>query len=276
LDFLHAALLGVVQGLTEFLPVSSSGHLVLFQNLFGFHEPELFFDICLHMGTLVAIFLVFWKEILTILTTLFQLPVLVRKAGGMKPLFESNESVRIALLIIIGSIPTGILGVCFQSIADQLFSSLRIVGGMLVVTGILLWITRRHAALGRPIAAVTLKDALIIGVVQGLAIIPGVSRSGSTISAALLLGVDREVAGRYSFLLSIPAIIGALVMGLDADMLQKSSAGVNVLFLGTAMASIVGYVSLVVLMRLVKKGKLSVFAPYCWGVGTLAILYTFI
>jgi undecaprenyl-diphosphatase len=276
LDFLHAALLGVVQGLTEFLPVSSSGHLVLFQNLFGFHEPELFFDICLHMGTLVAIFLVFWKELFTILATLAQLPGLMRNAGGMKPLFDSNESVRMALLIVIGTIPTGILGVLFHSIADQLFSSLRIVGGMLVLTGTVLWITRRHVALGRPVAAVTLKDALIIGFVQGLAIIPGISRSGTTISAALLLGIDREVAGRYSFLLSIPAIIGALVMGLDADMLQKSSAGIGVLFLGTAMAAIVGYVSLVVLMRLVKKGKLSAFAPYCWGVGALAFLYTFI
>ena len=276
MDFLHAALLGVIQGLTEFLPVSSSGHLVIFQNLFGFHEPELFFDICLHLGTLIAIFLVFWKEIITILTTLIQLPVLARKTGGIKPLIEHNESVRMALLIILGSIPTAILGLFFQSIAHQLFSSLRTVGIMLLVTGTLLWITRRHAALGRPITAVTMKDALVIGFVQGLAIVPGISRSGSTISVALLLGVDREVAGRYSFLLSIPAILGALVMGLEANMLQTSSASVSVLLLGTAMASIVGYVSLVVLMRLVKKGKLSAFAPYCWGIGALAFLYTFI
>lgn len=276
MDFLHAAALGVIQGLTEFLPVSSSGHLVIFQNLFGLREPELFFDICLHMGTLIAIFLVFWREIIAILTTLFQLPTLARQSAGLKPLFENNESVRMALLILLGTIPTGILGVFFQSIAEQLFSSLRTVGAMLVVTGTILWIARRHSSLGRPVAALTLKDALMIGFVQGLAIIPGISRSGSTISAALLLGVDREVAGRYSFLLSIPAIMGALVMGLEADMLGTSSAGIGVLFLGTAMAAMVGYVALVVLMRLVKKGKLSAFAPYCWGLGALAFLYTFV
>lgn len=274
MDFLHAAALGIVQGLTEFLPVSSSGHLVLFQNLFGFHEPELFFDICLHVGTLIAIFLVFWKEILAILTTLFRLPVLIRQSGGLKPLFESNESVRIALLIVLGTIPTGILGVFFQGVADQLFSSVRTVGGMLIITGTLLWITRRHVALGRPVLALTFKDAITIGFIQGLAIIPGISRSGATISAALLMGVDREVAGRYSFLLSIPAIIGALVMGLEADMLKQSSVGLGMVLFGTAMAAIVGYVALVVLMRLVRKGKLSVFSPYCWTIGTLVFLYT--
>ena len=266
----------MIQGLTEFLPVSSSGHLVLFQNIFGLSEPEIFFDICLHGGTLLAIVLVFWKEILDILTALFSLPKLIKQAGGVMSLFRSSEPIRLAILILMGTIPTGLLGVLFHGVADQLFSSLRMVGIMLMVTGTLLWITRRHAALGRPVSAMTLKDALIIGVVQGLAVIPGISRSGATISVALLLGVDRAVAGRYSFLLSIPAILGALVLGLDSNVMEKSSAGAGELFLGTAMAAIVGYISLVVLMRLVKRGKLAAFAPYCWGLGMLTFLYTFI
>ncbi len=276
MDTFHAMLLGAIQGLTEFLPVSSSGHLVLFQNLFGLHDPELFFDICLHMGTLIAIFLVFWKEIGTILSTLFQLPKLAQRAGGLKPLIKDNESVRIVLFILVGTIPTGLLGVFFKDLADHLFANLRLVGLMLLVTGTLLWITRRLETTGRPIPAMTIKDAVIVGIVQGLAIIPGISRSGATISTALLMGIDRELAGRYSFLLSIPAIVGALMISIDGEMMQQSSASLNVILMGTAIASLVGYLSLLVLMRLVKKGKLSAFSPYCWGVGLLAFAYTLI
>ena len=180
-----------------------------------------------------------------------------------------------ALLIVIGSIPTAVIGLLFKEITDQLFGSIAVVGCMLLVTGTLLWLTRRIRGHGRPLGATTVKDALIIGVVQGLAILPGISRSGSTISTALFLGVDRKVAGRYSFLLSIPAIVGALVLGLDAPELQTTIPMATIL-IGSVVSAGVGWVALVILLRVVDRGQLYRFAPYCWLVGivTLALAWT--
>jgi len=143
---------------------------------------------------------------------------------------------------------------------------------MLVVTGLLLWVTRNLNPTGRPIGRVTAKDALVIGITQGLAILPGISRSGSTISIALFMGVDREVAGRYSFLLSIPAILGALILGLDPS-IGHTSISAKVIFMGTVSAAMIGYISLKILLKIVKKGKLYYFAPYCWLVGVTALIW---
>ena len=269
---LQAIALGIIQGLTEFLPVSSSGHLVLLQNLFGLAQPELLFDICLHIGTLIAVCIVFFQEIRSILLTLLHLPGLTKSSGGLKPLFAENEDVRIALLIVAGSIPTAVLGILFHKIADQIFGAVWIVGIMLLVTGTILWFTRMAPRKGRSIVKVTMKDALVIGLVQGLAILPGISRSGTTISVALFLGVDREVAGRYSFLLSIPAILGALIMGLDSSLIQTSVSW-GMILAGTASAGVVGYGALKLLLHLVKKGHLYSFAPYCWLLGVAALIW---
>jgi undecaprenyl-diphosphatase len=267
---IYAVTLGVVQGLTEFLPVSSSGHLVLFQNLFGFREPELLFDISLHVGTLLAICLVFFRELRSLLTTLLRLPRLLTAAGGIRPLFAENQDVRLAALIVLGSIPTAFLGLLFHRVADRIFGSVGIVGAMLLITGTFLWLTRRLAGRSRPLEQVHSGDALTIGLVQGMAILPGISRSGSTICAALFLGIDRELAGRYSFLLSIPAIIGALALGLDGS-LADSSVSAAMMLLGGATAAATGYVALRVLLRVVRQGRLYRFAPYCWAVGLAAL-----
>lgn len=267
----QAIALGLIQGLTEFLPVSSSGHLVLLQNLFGMSEPELLFDICLHVGTLVAVLLVFYREILHILATLVQIPALSREAGGLKNLYRINADVRLCALIILGSVPTALLGLLFKAAAEHLFGAVWLVGLMLLVTGTVVWCTRYAAPQGRGLLKTRPRDALIIGVVQGLAIIPGISRSGSTIATALFLGIDRELAGRYSFLLSIPAILGALVLGLDAEEMQTTIA-VEMIALGTLIAAIVGYLALKVLLGLVRRGQLSWFAPYCWALGLIALV----
>ncbi|BBO91332.1 undecaprenyl-diphosphate phosphatase [Desulfosarcina ovata] len=275
MNTIEAIILGTVQGLTEFLPVSSSGHLVLFQNLFGLKEPELLFDICLHVGTLLAVIIVFYREILKILTALIQLPRRMRSAGGLLRLFQVDPDIRMALLIVIGSVPTAIIGLLFKKITDQLFGSTAIVGCMLIVTGTLLWLTRRIRTQGRPVARTTLKDACLIGIVQGLAILPGISRSGSTIATALFLGVERKLAGRYSFLLSIPAIVGALVLGLDAPELA-TRIPLATIIAGSLVSAAVGWLALVILLRVVDRGQLHRFAPYCWLVGlvTLAIALT--
>ncbi len=271
MNTVEAIVLGIVQGLTEFLPVSSSGHLVLFQNLFGLKEPELLFDICLHMGTLAAVIIVFYREILDILKALFQLPGRMKTAGGFKRLCETDASIRMALLIVVGSIPTALIGLLFKEITDQLFGSVAIVGCMLLVTGTILWLTRNIGTEGRPIRQTTLTNALIIGIVQGVAILPGISRSGATISTALFLGVDRKVAGRYSFLLSIPAIVGALVLGLDTPELH-SAIPMGTIIAGSVVASLVGWLALVILLRVVDRGQLHRFAPYCWLVGIVTLV----
>ena len=271
----EAIILGIIQGLTEFLPVSSSGHLVLFQQLFGLKEAELFFDVCVHLGTLLAVMVVFRQEIKNIILALMRL---ISSTGSKKTILqkiESDPDLKMALLIVIGSIPTAVLGFLFRGIADRLFASVFIVGLMLMVTGLLLWLTRWAATRVEQPGAdrLTPKNALIIGVVQGLAIIPGISRSGSTISIALLLGIRREMAARYSFLLSIPAIIGAGLLSFKEGLSQTDQA-IQISLLGAVAAALVGYGALKSLLHVVKKGRLHLFAPYCWMAGILAIVFS--
>jgi undecaprenyl-diphosphatase len=272
---LEAIVLGIIQGLTEFLPVSSSGHLVLFQQLFGLKEAELFFDVCVHLGTLVAVIVVFHWEIKNIIMALLRLVSSVSRKETVLQQVGSDPELKMALLIVIGSIPTAVLGLMFLGIADQLFSSSLFTGLMLMVTGLLLWLTRRAKAgnQGARIAGFSKTKAFIIGIVQGLAIIPGISRSGSTISIGLLLGIDRETAARYSFLLSIPAIVGAGALSLK-DGLSQTDPAIRISLMGAAAAALVGYAALKVLLRMVRKGRLYVFAPYCWLAGILAILFS--
>ena len=273
MNSIEAIILGIIQGLTEFLPVSSSGHLVLFQHLFGLKEAELFFDICVHLGTLVAVVIVFRQEIIKILSALLQLVSMRGQKEKFLQRVDSDPDLKMALLIVIGSIPTAILGLLFSGIADRLFSSTLITGLMLMVTGLLLWLTRKAESHATSASSGDLSTgkAVVIGIVQGLAIIPGISRSGSTISTGLLLGVDRETAARYSFLLSIPAIVGAGILSLK-DGLSQTNPVISMSLLGAVTAAVVGYGALKSLLHLVKKGRLHVFAPYCWLVGIVAIL----
>lgn len=274
MEIVQAVVLGVVQGLTEFLPVSSSGHLVLLQHLIGLNEPELLLDICLHAGTLAAVFIVFWRDIRSILAMLPELPARLKRSGGWHALWREDSEVRMVGLIVAGSVPTALLGVLFKEVADRLFGAVWIVGGMLLVTGIVLWLTRKVERRGRSLESTRVADALVVGLVQGLAIVPGISRSGATISTALFLGIDRELAGRYSFLLSIPAILGALALSLDGSM-AGSTLSPAAIAVGTIAAAIVGYVALKVLLRTVRNGRLYCFAPYCWLAGTAALIVSF-
>lgn len=270
MNWIEAIVLGIVQGLTEFLPVSSSGHLVLFQHLFGWTEPELLFDISVHMGTLVAVLVVFYRDLVAFVKTLFQLPSLSRLAGGFGKLLKENTEVRLMAMIIVGSVPTAILGLFFAGAAEEIFSSVTLVGITLMVTGTFLWFTKKRIGSGYEIPAMGWLHGIIIGIVQGLAIIPGISRSGATISAALYLGMDRQTAFRFSFLLSIPAIMGAFVLGLDGEAFA-GRVPVGLMLIGSLSAAVVGYIALKILLRMVISGWLYRFAPYCWIVGVLAL-----
>jgi undecaprenyl-diphosphatase len=275
LETLYAISLGIIQGLTEFLPVSSSGHLVLLQNIFGLTEPELLLNIWLHVGTLVAVLIVFNKEILSILTTLMNFPRLYRQHKGLVAMFKENQDVRLAGLIIFGTIPTGILGLLFHEIAEQIFSSVKIVGIMLLVTGTILWLTRWTSVYGRPLKSMKVSDSLVVGLAQGIAILPGISRSGATISAALFLGIDRELAGRFSFLLCLPAIAGAVIISLRSTVAYSTISAAGI-FAGTVAAGLTGFFALKILLRLVRKGRLYYFSPYCWLVGTMSLVWYYL
>ncbi len=268
MEALKVFLLGVVQGLTEFLPVSSSGHLVLLQNAFGMKEPEILLDICLHVGTLAAVCVVFFTNIKGLALSFFRFPGRVKSAGGIAPLFRADTDFRTLVLIGSGSLPTALLGLFFQSRVDFIFGSPRIVGTMLLVTGLLLFLTRKHTGTGRPLESMKIRDALLIGLAQGMAILPGLSRSGATICTALFLGVERKAAAPFSFLLSVPAILGALFLQASSS-LTPSPLSVKILLLGSFTAAVVGFFALKLLLRVVNHGRLFAFAPYCWAVGIL-------
>jgi undecaprenyl-diphosphatase len=262
ISIFQAIFLGVVQGLTEFLPVSSSGHLVFFQSVFGLAEPQLAFDVMLHLGTLLAVVVYFRTDIAQILLGTW---------AWLKERRKGEGEARLLLWIVVASVPTGLMGVLFKDWFESFFSMPKTVGLMLLVTGMLLWLTRIVKRNEKTTGEMGVLDALIIGIAQGVAIIPGISRSGSTISTGLFRGLHRELAGKFSFLLSIPAILGATLLEFrEID----TASGFGVTFIGMAVSFFVGLLSLKLLMNIVKKGRLSYFSYYCWAIGILMILLT--
>jgi undecaprenyl-diphosphatase len=265
--------LALIQGLCEFLPVSSSGHLVLAQALMGLREPEIFLDLILHVGTLLAV-VHFYRW--TILAVAAELPGALRalpRPSELAKSFRTRPHFRLGALVAIASVPTAALGLGFQDQLAALFGSVRAVGLALMATAAVLIATTRFRPGRRTILGMRASDALIIGLVQGLAICPGLSRSGLTIGAALMLGLDRELAARFSFVLSIPAILGALVLSLGQGL--GSSFSPPVLLAGLAVAAASGYLALALLTRLINRGRFAVFAPWCLAAGLWAFFWGF-
>jgi undecaprenyl-diphosphatase len=259
MTFLDSILLGILQGATEFLPVSSSGHLALAQNLLDdFVQPGLLFDILLHVGTMVAVIGYFWKDLAGLLTSPWR-----RDAA-------SRVQRRMLALIVLGSVPTALIGLSFKDLFEGLFHQPLIVCLMLLITGGLLIIAERFSSACRTQEQMTWKDALIVGTVQGLAIIPGISRSGSTIATLLLRGVDGETAARFSFLLALPAIFGAALLSVK-DMHQVAMEMVPIYLAGTGAALITGLICIHFLMGVIRRRRLSWFAYYCWAAGIAGV-----
>jgi len=260
MSILHSIFLGMVQGLTEFLPVSSSGHLVFFQSLLGLKEPPIFFDVMLHLGTLLAVVIYFWKDIWKIIEGI---------GSTLKGKEKNREEVKLFLWIILATFPTGLMGILFKDWFESFFSKPKLVGGMLFITGLVLWLTRFVKKEGKPLIRMGWINAILIGIAQGVAIIPGISRSGATISMGLFCGLDRELSGKFSFLLSIPAILGATL--LEYKKLDITS-GLGTALVGTAVAFGVGILALTFLMKIIKMGKIFNFSYYCCGIGILMII----
>ncbi len=269
MNLVDATILGAIQGLTEFLPISSSGHLVIFQAILGLKEPLLLFDTVVHAGTLTAVVGYFWKDLRQIALDTFHF-MLSSNTDNRK---HMPPGVLMALWILVGSIPTAVIGLLFKGPLEKMFTSLPAVGLALLFTALLLLISKFIPPQYTRRSQVGWLPALIIGIAQGLAIIPGLSRSGATIVGGLLCGINRELAGRFSFLLSIPAIVGALMLEVIASDMQDMP--VELLLAGYAISFLVGFLSLKVLMFMVKRGSLFWFAPYCFGLGLIALWTSF-
>ncbi len=273
MDIIQAIIIGIVQGLTEFLPVSSSAHLVFVPEIMNI-QSSLAFDTLLHIGTLVAVFTYFWNDIIHMIKSFFSSLADIPK-GQFKKKFQEDQYKKLAWLVIIGTIPAGLAGILFKSTFESLFSSILAVGIFLIITGFLLWGSERvnqriRPEDRKPLEKLTIKNSLFIGIAQAFAIAPGISRSGATISTGLFLGFERELAARYSFLLSIPAILGAaLVQAKDITGLEMSAGA---LIAGFLAAAISGYLAIKFMLKLIKERNLLIFAYYCWIVGIIAVV----
>lgn len=249
--------LSVVQGLTEFLPVSSSGHLALLQLIWRVALPGLLFDALVHVGTLLSVLWVFRRRWWLILKS---------------PLVR-DENLHFLSLIIIGMMPTVLLGVFLDPWIERAFDSILVVGVNLLVTGGLLFLAERPRRGGRGLGEMTIWDALLVGTMQGIAILPGISRSGFTIGIGLLLGLERGLAAEFSFLLATPTILGAAALkGVEALRNPEAHSGlIGFYLLGTVLAAAVGVLAIRYLLRVLRRGRLDPFAYYCWAAGTAAI-----
>lgn len=273
MSVLTSIFLGIVQGISEFLPISSSGHLSIFQNLLGLEYEEgehLLFDVLLHLATIVAVWLVYRKELQNMVQDTVDVVLGRSEAGGddgrLKP------TVRNVCLIIIGTVPL-LLVLPFHSKIETLYYNTPFIAFALIVTGLLLFVSGKFTEGRKNEKTATFADAFVIGLSQAVATIPGLSRSGTTITVGLSRGYRRSYAAQFSFLLSIPAVLGSTLVTLISAIKQGIVwANVPVYLIGMVFAGVVGYCALTVFKRLITKKPLTYFAYYCWGVGILTLI----
>lgn len=271
MTYIMSAVLGFVQGVAEFLPISSSGHLTLLQHFFGMSEPDNLFNILLHFATLIAVCVYYFQDVVEMIVEFFRgiAAIFSRKPAYGRP----PEARRLVLLVIVGTLPLfAILPI--ESKVEAIGNNPIFVSCALLITGCLLFFSDRMARGTKTAKNATLGDVFLVGVAQGLATIPGLSRSGCTISAGMALGFDRKFAVRYSFLMSLPAVLGATILkviktisdgeGIPEGMLPKY-------LLGMVIAGVVGYFSIKLVNLLASKGKFGAFAYYCWAAGLISI-----
>ena len=276
MTYLMAAVLGIVQGVAEFLPISSSGHLTLFQHFFGMGEPDNLFNILLHFATLLAVCIYYWHDVLDMILEFF------RGIGAMfsKQPVQGNppEGRRLVLLIIMATLPLFLI-LPIESKVEAFGNNPAFVSCALLVTGCILFFSDRMAKGHKNVRSATVKDVLLVGVAQGFATIPGLSRSGCTISAGMALGFDRKFAVRFSFLMSLPAVLGATILKVVKTLMEHTAVPAEMLpkyLLGMVIAGVVGYFSIKLVNLLADKGKFGAFAYYCWAAGAVSLIASFI
>ena len=267
MTYLMSVFMGFLQGVAEFLPISSSGHLALFQAFFGMEnmeETQMFFTVLLHFGTLISVFIVYWRDIVEMIREFFLgIAALVsRREGGTPP-----PARRMELMIIIATLPLFAV-LLIKDKVDALFGNTIFVSCALIATGFLLFFSDRISQGRKTAKNATVVDALIVGCAQAVATVPGLSRSGTTISVGMLRGFDRKFAVRFSFLMSLPAILGANILEFkDAVELGIDAGMMPVYLVGVAVAAVVGYFAIRLVNMLADKGKSGKFSYYCWAVG---------
>ena len=275
MTYLMSAILGFVQGVAEFLPISSSGHLTLLQHFFGMEEPDNLFNILLHFATLLAVCVYYFQDVVEMVVEFF------RAIGDMFSRHPSRgnppEARRLVFLIVVGTLPLFVV-MLVKDYVEALGSSPVFVSCALLVTGCILFLSDRMGGGRKTARTATLKDVLLVGLAQGCATIPGLSRSGCTISAGMAVGFDRKFAVRYSFLLSLPAVLGATILevkdviGMEGGLAQ----GMLPMYLvGMVIAGVVGYFSIRLVNLLASKGKFGAFAYYCWAAGIVSLIAVF-
>jgi len=260
MSILEAVILGIIQGLSEFLPISSSGHLELAKYLFGQNQlpqDSLLITVVLHAATALSTIVIFRKEIGDILRGLFK--------------FKSNEEFKYSLKIVISMIPAALIGLFYNDAIEMLYDGqVQLVGFMLIITGLLLFLADRAKVSSK---GVSFTSSIIIGIAQAIAILPGISRSGATISTAVMLGKDREKAARFSFLMVVPLILGKMAKDIMDGALTQAETPVLVISAGFISAFVVGLFACKLMINVVKKSKLKYFAYYCFAVGLIAIFF---
>lgn len=272
-----AIVLGLVQGVAEFLPISSSGHLSLLQYFFGMEEPDALYNILLHFATLLAVCVVYRGDIIDMIVEFFRGAAALFSRPGGRGRGNPPEARRLVLLLILGTLPL-FLVLPIEDFVEELGASPVFVSVMLLVTGCILFLSDRCGGGRKNGRTATVKDVLLVGLAQGAATIPGLSRSGTTISAGLALGFERNFAVRFSFLLSLPAVLGATLL----KVVKVAGAGeidMNLLpmyLTGMAVAGVVGYFSISLVKLLASKGKFGMFAYYCWIAGTVSLAARFL
>lgn len=278
--------MGLIQGLTEFLPVSSSGHLAIFKHLFQVNtDTGILFDVLLHVGTLVAVFVIYWKDlwrmivegVLLLWDVCRNIGIFfcnkIKKAGLPYHKIVCNTYRKFDLLVIVSTIPTGIIGYVARDLVEAASEILLIPGICLIITSILLFICDRLPEGKKTPKAVTYTNAFGIGICQGIATLPGLSRSGTTITACVASGFERNFAVKYSFIMSIPAILGAAILELkDIGSVTVTTPEVVYYIIGMLIAALVGYICIKTLLVIVRKKKFTYFAIYCLVIGILSVL----
>ena len=290
MTLLQSVFLGIIQGLTEFLPVSSSGHLAIAQNLFHVDTGgTILFDILLHLGTLAVVFIVYWKDILMLIRETLGMigdigaNIRISRANKRSRTLQPYRRVvrtnyrKFAVLVIIATIPTGIIGFAGKKLVADASTTLIVPGICLLITGALLLVSDRAENTVKIPQDITVREALIVGIAQGFAVLPGISRSGMTITACLLCGFDRKFAVKYSFILSIPVILGAALLEIrDVPWGTVTAQEIGIYAAGIVCAGIVGYLCIRSMLVIVRKRKYKYFAYYCFAAGVLAVAAHFV
>lgn len=275
MTYFEAVILGLVQGLAEFLPISSSGHLALLQQLFDIDENKvLLFAVLLHVGTLISVFIVYWKDIWELIVELCLTIKDLLTGKGLR--LEERPVRKLGVMIIVATIPTAIIGILFNDLFDKLYTSVLPIGIGLIITGFLLVLAERTGNSNRGIDKMNFRNALFIGTVQGIAICPGISRSGSTLFGSLICNLDRKFAVKFVFLISIPSILGSAIMETpEAIKAGFDMAQLGPVLVGMAVAAVSGLIAIKTMIKIVSDKKLSYFSYYVWALGAAVVIYSF-